>query len=259
MTATLDPSGPAESPPRRRRRRPRLLVVLLGAVLALAVLVVGGTTVYINVIKSDPPEEFALAQPSGTESIAPTGSLSGGWRVASGSEVGYRVKEVLFGQDTTAAGRTTGVTGSLTIDDPVASAASFTVQMATIASDESRRDDQFRGRIMDTGTFPTATFTLTEPVAIGAAPPDSRTTRSSTAKGDLTLHGTTRRVSMTLQSRWDGTSIRTVGQLPIVFADYGIPNPNFPGISTENHGIMEVSLVFTRTSPAPATTATPTP
>ncbi len=254
MTASLDPSGPVETRPRRRRRRGRPLVILLGTVVALAVLVVGGTAVYLNLIKSDAPEEFVLAQPSGTGTIAPTGSLSGGWRVTSGSEVGYRVKEVLFGQDTTAAGRTTDITGSLTIDDTVASAGSFTVRMDTVTSDESRRDAQFRGRIMDSGTFPTATFTLAEPVAIGSVPTDSKTTRAATAKGDLTLHGTTRRVTMTLQSRWDGTSIRTVGQLPIVFADYDIPNPSFPGISTEDHGIMEVSLVFARTS-----TATPTP
>jgi polyisoprenoid-binding protein YceI len=250
-----EPDEPAE---RLRRRRPRLLVILLGVVVALAVLVVGGTALYINVIKSEAPEEFTLAQPSGGETIAPTGSLSGRWWVAAGSEVGYRVKEVLFGQDTTAAGRTGDVSGSLTIDGTTASTASFTVQMATVASDETRRDNQFRGRIMDTATFPTATFTLAEPVAIGVVPTDSQTTRTVTAKGDLTLRGKTNRVSMTLQSRWDGRSIRTVGQLPIVFAGYDIPNPSFPGISTEDHGIMEVSLVFTRAA-APTTAAAPSP
>ncbi|EIV95528.1 YceI family protein [Frankia sp. QA3] len=244
-----EPEAPAA---RSRRRRPRLLIALLGAVVVLAILVVGGTALYINVIKEDAPEEFSLAQPSGSETVAPAGSLSGAWAIAPGSEVGYRVKEILFGQDTTAAGRTKEVSGSLTIDGLRASQASFTVRMASVTSDETRRDNQFRGRIMDTGTFPTATFTLAEPVDIGTVPTDSKTTRSVTAKGDLTLRGTTNRVTMTLQSRWDGTSIRTVGQLPVVFADYGIPNPSFPGISTEDHGIMEVSLIFTRSSAPPS-------
>jgi polyisoprenoid-binding protein YceI len=127
--------------------------------------------------------------------------------------------------------------------------------MATVTSDEGRRDNQFRGRIMDTDTFPTATFALAEPIGIGSVPTDSKTTRAVTAKGDLTLRGKTRRVTMTLQSRWDGTSIRTVGQLPVVFADYDVPNPSFPGVSTEDHGIMEVSLIFTRSASTPATTA----
>ncbi|MCM3921446.1 YceI family protein [Frankia sp. AiPs1] len=247
-----EPEAPA---PRPRRRRPRLLVVLIGAVVVLAILVVGGTALYINVIKKDAPEEFSLAQPGGGETVAPTGSLAGSWAIAPGSEVGYRVKENLFGQDTTAAGRTRQVSGSLTIDGSRASKASFTVQMATVTSDESRRDNQFRGRIMDTDTFPTATFTLAEPVDIGAVPTDSKTTRAVAARGDLTLRGKTKRVTMTLQSRWDGTSIRTVGQLPVVFADYDVPNPSFPGVSTEDHGIMEVSLIFTRSASTPATTA----
>ncbi|WP_261560079.1 YceI family protein, partial [Frankia tisae] len=249
-----EPEAPAPQP-RRRRRRPRLLFVLLGAVVVLAILVVGGTAVYINFIKKDAPEEFSLAQPGENASVAPAGSLSGSWAIAGGSEVGYRVKEVLFGQDTTAAGRTKDVTGSLTIAGSVATKASFSAEMASVTSDESRRDNQFRGRIMDTDTYPTATFTLAEPVDIGTVPTDSKTTRTVSAKGDLTLRGQTNRVTMTLQSRWDGTSIRTVGQLPVVFADYGIPNPSFPGISTEDHGIMEVSLIFSRSS----STTAPTP
>jgi hypothetical protein len=36
--------------------------------------------------------------------------LAGTWRVATGSIVGYRVKEVLFGQDNIAVGRTGSIT-----------------------------------------------------------------------------------------------------------------------------------------------------
>ncbi|ETA03800.1 hypothetical protein ThrDRAFT_00601 [Frankia casuarinae] len=31
-----------------------------------------------------------------------------------------------------------------------------------------------------------------------------------------------------------------VGRLPVVFADYDIPNPGIPGISTEDHEAMEM-------------------
>jgi hypothetical protein len=35
-----------------------------------------------------------------------------------------------------------------------------------------------------------------------------------------------------------------VGQIPIVFADYNIPNPSFGPASTDDNGILEFSLVF---------------
>lgn len=39
--------------------------------------------------------------------------------------------------------------------------------MTTITSDQSRRDDQFHGRILQTLEFPEATFTLTVPLDLG--------------------------------------------------------------------------------------------
>ena len=60
--------------------------------------------------------------------------------------MGYRVKEVLFGQSTTAYGRTSAVTGSLTVSGAKATAATFSADLTTVASDQSRRDAQFQGR-----------------------------------------------------------------------------------------------------------------
>lgn len=82
------------------------------------------------------------------------------WTAGSGSEAGYRVDEILFGQNATAVGRTSGVEGEMTISGTTVEAATVTVDMASVSSDESRRDNQFRGRIMAVGTYPTATFTL---------------------------------------------------------------------------------------------------
>ena len=39
-----------------------------------------------------------------------------------------------------------------------------------MTSDEQRRDSQFQGRIMDTATYPTATFELTEPITLDSLP-----------------------------------------------------------------------------------------
>lgn len=46
------------------------------------------------------------------------------------------------------------------------------VDMAGVASDESRRDNPFRGRIMDVATHPTATFFLDAPLDVQTVPDD---------------------------------------------------------------------------------------
>lgn len=42
--------------------------------------------------------------------------IDGTWRIISGSQAGYRVKAMLFGQSTEAVGRTEDVTGQIAID-----------------------------------------------------------------------------------------------------------------------------------------------
>ncbi|MCK9901438.1 YceI family protein [Frankia sp. Cpl3] len=239
----------ADSTPRGKRRWP---LYLIGAVLAVAVLVVGGTAFYINVIKEDAPEEFALDdQATGTSTggstaeTAAAGSLDGAWKVTSGSEAGYRVEEVLFGQNTTAAGRTSDVAGTMTISGTEVSEANFEVQMATVRSDEDRRDNQFRNRIMNVDTYPVSEFTLTRPIELGSVPAGDEK-RTYKATGTLNLRGVSREVTMDLQAQRLGDQVQVVGQIPVTFSDYDIPNPSIPGISTEDHGIMEVSLRFAR-------------
>ena len=34
------------------------------------------------------------------------------------------------------------------------------------------------------------------------------------------------------------------GEIPVTFADYGIPNPSNPVVSTHDHGTLEFLLVF---------------
>jgi|ERR1022692_594340 polyisoprenoid-binding protein YceI len=228
----------------------RLAVWLGGGVVALVVAVVGGTFLYIHVIEGPAPAPLSLpgksssatpsasSAPSGTTATTP-GSLPGTWTVRSGSQVGYRVKEVLFGQNNIAVGRTSSISGSMTIKGSVVTAATFTVQMATIRSDQSQRDAQFNGRIMDTSTYPTGVLKLTRPITI-APLPAAGVIKAYTATADLTLHGRTRTVTFTLKAERVGTVIETNGSIPVLFADWGIGNPSFGGaVTTQNHGLLE--------------------
>src|SRR5437764_11047532 len=89
---------------------------LIAGIAVVAVLAVAGPYVYIHFIEGKAPKRLSLSSTSGTATTAaPSGAadvpLDGTWKVASGSQAGYRVKEILFGQNHEAVGRTTAVTG----------------------------------------------------------------------------------------------------------------------------------------------------
>jgi polyisoprenoid-binding protein YceI len=225
----------------------RLLKLGLAAIVVAAVLVTAGTFVYIQFIRDDPLPKLTLDADTSSTVPSGDGTIVGTWKVSSaGTQVGYRVNEVLFGQKAETVGRTSDVTGSLTIEGTTVTAADVEADMTSVESDENRRDNQFRGRIMDTSRYPTATFTLSEPIEFESEPAAGQVV-TKTATGALTLHGTTKEITVELSSLWDGgDTIRVQGEIPITFDDYGIPNPSFGGITTEDHGSLELLVVFTK-------------
>ena len=229
-------------------RRGRLRWWLLGGLVVLAVVVVGGTWLYIHVIEGPAPAPLGLrsAGSSSPASASAADSVAGKWRVGSGSVVGYRVNEVLAGQNNVAVGRTSDVAGSLSISGSTVRTASLSVPMDTIKSDQSGRDAQFNGRIMETSTYPTGTLTLTTPIALGALPA-AGVIRTYHASAGLTLHGHTRKVTFALAAERTAAGIEVSGSIPIVFADWDIGNPSFAGfVTTQNHGLLEFLIKFSR-------------
>jgi polyisoprenoid-binding protein YceI len=232
---------------RRQSTRNWTRWVVAGVALA-ATLAVAVPYLYINVIQGDAPDRLAVTtgqEATDTTSGSAGASLDGTWNVDSGSQAGYRVKEVLFGQRTEAVGRTTAVTGQLTVSGTRVERGSFTVDLTMVTSDEDRRDSQFHGRIMDTVANPTATFTLLQPITLEELPADGETV-TATAQGELALHGTTRQVTVEVTAQRDGDGFEVSGSIPVTFADYDIPNPSFGAVTTEDNGEIEFLLVFAR-------------
>jgi polyisoprenoid-binding protein YceI len=219
---------------------------LVIGIIAIAAGVVGGPFVYIHFIEGKAPAPLTLAAstPSASASIRDS-SPDGTWTVATGSEVGYRVKEVLFGQSNEAVGRTSSVTGTATVKGTSVIDAKFIADLTTVASDENRRDGQFQGRIMNTAQYPTATLTLTSPIKLGSLPAVGTKT-TVTVNADLTMHGVTKAVSFQMEGVYNGASIQVAGSIPIVFADWDIPNPSFGPVTTDDNGALEFSIGLTK-------------
>lgn len=179
-----------------------------------------------------------------TTTPAPDG-FDGDWVPTTASEFGYRVDEVIAGVNVTAVGRSNEIDGLLTIEGTQVTMVDIEVLVENITSDDSRRDSQFRGRIMNADEFPTAEFVLTEPIELGQIPaPGEQVTAEAT--GELTLRGTTNAVTFEVTAEATADRIGVLGSIPVVFEDYGIPNPSFGAITTEDNGLVEFVLVFER-------------
>lgn len=220
-------------------------IVALGATAAIA-----GPMIYRDLIAAPADEiptltadEHALDPDAGTE-LDPA-ELAGAWVIAEGSEAGYRVDEVLNGTDVTVTGRTSQVSGSITVDGLSIAEASFEVDVASIATDSDSRDRYFRDNALNASSHPTATFVLTEPATLEAAPKSGEVVEHEFT-GELTLAGVTRAVTFTAQARTDGSTAEITGQIPVAFADFGVVAPDLGFVKVEPTGYVEFSLVLER-------------
>jgi polyisoprenoid-binding protein YceI len=159
--------------------------------------------------------------------------------------VGYQVQEQLVGiGGATAVGRTPDVTGSLTVDGAALTSAEITADLTTLRSDESMRDGQLARQGIETGTYPTAVFTLLEPIELEALPVDGQSVEV-TAVGDLALHGVTNRVSIPLRATLTGDVIAVNGTLPFTWDEWGMTRPDSMRVlSVADEGLIELQLFF---------------
>ncbi len=176
--------------------------------------------------------------------------LTGTWTVVAGEQtfVGYRVEEVLANiGDITAVGRSGAVTGTLVAEGTTVTAVDIVADLTQLRSDRSGRDRQMETQALETNTFPEASFTLTSPIEIPAVPTDPTQVVEIAAVGELTLHGVTRPIELSLQGTVSGASLVVVGSTEILMPDYDIDPPRAPVVaSVDELAVMEFSLVFAR-------------
>jgi polyisoprenoid-binding protein YceI len=194
-------------------------------------------------------QSSAAPTSTATTNAGSDGGLAGTWQLASGGQsfVGYRVQEQLAQVGAaTAVGRSTEVTGSLEYDGSAITAVDVEADVSALQSDRSQRDNALRRQALETDRYPTATFKLTQPIELEQKPAAGQTI-SVTATGDLTIHGVTNSVSIPLQGQLVNGQVVVVGSTEIVFADYQIAQPTAASVlSVEDHGVIELQLVFSR-------------
>ncbi len=249
---------------------PKAKTITAVGVAVVALLLVGGGIFWF--LRDDAPDEVNLdtaaqgvttttadestTTTAGGGTATPDG-IDGTWSVdtstgafdyesATGTFVGFRISEELASIGSTeAVGRTNAVSGSMTISGTTVTDASFTVDMTQITTNESRRDNRVQSAL-HTQQNPNATFTLTEPIELGADAASGAEV-TATAKGDLTINGVTKAVEFPLQAKLVDGTVVVVGSLDVTFSDFGVEVPSAPVVlSVDDHGTLELQLLLTR-------------
>lgn len=238
----------------------RTFGIIAGVV--VLVLAAGAFAGWWFLIRDDAPEAASIddagrtLDEAGGSEASGDGGVEGEWAVDpsvgtfddfSSTWAGYRFQEELASIGTnTAVGRTPDVTGTMTVSGTEVTAVDIEVDLTTLQSDSGTRDGALRTRGLESDQFPTATFSLTEPLALpdGA---DGGGRVSAEATGELTIHGVTQPVTLTVEAELSGTTAAVVGQAPVSLADYGIDPPTgFSVLSIDDQGTFEFQIFFTR-------------
>ncbi|MGH3677639.1 MAG: YceI family protein [Mycobacterium sp.] len=221
----------------------RLLWIVGIVIVVVVALVAAGPWLYREFIAGEADPELSLP----TQTQAATTDINGTWTVVPGrtdeanhTQAGYRVDEVLRGSALTVNGRTTKVSGEAMVAASKLETAAFTIDVASIASPESSRDDQFRGMdIMDVEKFPTADVRVAQPVDLAAVPETGASVTVDVPVG-MTIKGVTRDVTAKVDIQRAGDTVIAAGSVPVSWTDFGVTPPVFAGfVKVQPTGTIE--------------------
>ncbi len=171
--------------------------------------------------------------------------------VSEESAARYVAQEELANQGAaTAIGETRSIVGNIYFDadgNPLA-CSRWDVDMRTLVSDESRRDNYLRGDTLETDTYPVATFVLTSVEGLDGALVDGEETTFYLV-GNLTFHGVTNQVIWEVTATLDGDNLTGAANTSFNMEDYNITPPTVgPVLSIDETVVLEIDLVATKAS-----------
>lgn len=234
-------------------------VVVTGALVAV-VLIVGLAAAYVYFFSSlrTAPKPLALASstPAAANTSVSSTGLAGSWTATSGSQAGYRVGEVFAGQSSSheAVARTSSVTGGFTLEQTAtgyrATSLKFTANLSELQSvdqvagrDVAQRD-RIVSRSLSVSQFPDATF-VAQAVDIPAAITGG-TAQTLSVPGQLTIHGVTRPVTLTVEVKVSGSQGQAAGSTTFTMTDFGIDPPQVPITVVQPQVKMEFQLALVK-------------
>lgn len=164
------------------------------------------------------------------------------------SEASYEVTEKFMNRDlpNQAIGKTHAIQGTLVVNlsgKPTASIPKMTVDLSTLTSDESRRDNMIRRNWLQSSHYPMATFVST---GIQNAPDRYTEGQEISFKlpGNLTIHDTTKPVTFNVKAKLSGDTVTGTATTQLLMKDFGFDPPSIAGMLTVTDGVT-VTVNFT--------------
>jgi len=169
-----------------------------------------------------------------------------------GSTAQYAVEEEFFGQAVpfvTAVGTTDQVDGSITLEvsDTGISVVdgSFTVNLTSLTSDQSRRDNAIRRDWLQSNTYPNAIFNNIVAVNLPAGAAEGQEVTFQLT-GVLTVREIPQNVTWDVTAKVENGTLTGTAVTNILMADYGFQAPNIGGMLRVTDGVtVTLNLVAT--------------
>jgi len=227
----------------------RRLALAVGAATLLAIAAAAaGVAFFLS--RSDPVELVTEAPslPTDTAAVTPTGDLLHFVVVPEQSEASYIAREKLASLPVTseAVGRTNAISGDiyLTRQGLASSPPSvLRVDLRTLRSDETRRDNYVRNNTLQADRFPYAEFVLER---VDGFPPDYREGEEVALRlsGTMTIRGTSRPMTFDARARYGGGTLTGVAHATFKLSDFGLSPPNIAGfVTVEDEMRLQIVLV----------------
>jgi polyisoprenoid-binding protein YceI len=177
--------------------------------------------------------------------VAAGPDVSGGWAVGKGTQARYRINDNVMGQTSEVVGTTPDVTGTMRIEGATVTAAKVVVNMQTVTCN-CVHDSKYHD-MLDTDVYPTSSFELTRPIALGAIPAEGQVIHTPVT-GNFTIHGVTREVSFALDAVRQAGRVAVNGRIPVKLEDYNIESPDGGPFGSLSDCFIELLVAFDRAS-----------
>jgi polyisoprenoid-binding protein YceI len=167
------------------------------------------------------------------------------------SEARFRVREQLANASlpNDAIGRTHEFTGTIVVKPDgtiVSSDSKFVVNLGTLTSDRSQRDNYIKRNVLQTNQYPNAVFVPTQVTGLSSPLPQSGAV-SFKLIGDFTIQNVTKPVTWDVTGQVQGNEFTGQATTSFKFEDFGLTQPRVAVVlSVEDHIQLELDLDLQR-------------
>jgi polyisoprenoid-binding protein YceI len=224
---------------------------LAGSGLAIVLVIVAAGMAYASHFASavnQTQTHVAAGAITATATPIPSTGLQTFKIVSTQTTASYSVYEDLILQNkpnNDAVGTTHSVQGSFKIrtgNSPLVASMNIQVDLRTLQTDSTMRDNYVRRNTLQTDTYPYATFVSVSTQGLPASYSDGQTVHFQLT-GNLTMHGKTDKEVFDVQGKVSGNTIMGTATSTIYMTDFGIQPPNLANIAiAQNKAVITITF-----------------